>query len=62
MKKYGLIGTTLTHSFSVKYFNDKFQKENLTECQYQNYSLASISEFKGLFERESLLGGLIQYS
>ncbi len=56
MKKYGLIGTTLTHSFSVKYFNDKFQKENLTECQYQNYSLASIGEFKGLFERESLLG------
>lgn len=27
MKKYGLIGYPLTHSFSKKYFSDKFNRE-----------------------------------
>ena len=29
-RKYGLIGKNINYSFSKKYFNDKFLKENIT--------------------------------
>jgi shikimate 5-dehydrogenase len=32
---YGLIGNPLTHSFSQKYFNDKFSKEKLRDHRYE---------------------------
>jgi len=39
MKIYGLIGKTLGHSFSQKYFTEKFLKENIPDCQYQNFEI-----------------------
>ena len=33
MKIYGLIGNPLSHSFSQKYFTEKFRKENITGLQ-----------------------------
>lgn len=43
MRQYGLIGQRLGHSFSAKYFAEKFQREGLAEeCSYALYELPSI--------------------
>ena len=46
MDKYGLIGHPLGHSFSISYFNEKFQNENI-DAEYLNFDIPSID---GLFE------------
>lgn len=58
MRKFGLIGYPLSHSFSKKYFEDKFIREQIEDCSYELYPLASIDEFPGLILRvgEGLLG------
>ncbi len=43
MKIYGLIGHPLGHSFSKKYFTEKFQSENITGCEYRNFELSDLS-------------------
>jgi shikimate dehydrogenase len=50
MKTYGLIGYRLSHSFSKKYFNEKFSKENIRDCVYENFPLDTISEFLNLLK------------
>lgn len=37
MKIYGLLGNPLSHSFSQKYFSEKFQRENIDDCVYLNF-------------------------
>ncbi len=39
MRLFGLIGYPLTHSFSKKFFTEKFEKEGLTECRYDSFSV-----------------------
>ena len=58
MKKFGLIGYPLSHSFSKKYFSEKFEKEDIKDCQYELYPLASIEEMPGLLASEPELVGL----
>ncbi len=58
MKTYGLIGFPLEHSFSKKYFSEKFTQENINECEYKNFPLHSISEFPSLVKNEMNLFGL----
>jgi shikimate dehydrogenase len=58
MKKYGLIGYPLSHSFSQKYFTEKFQREGITGCVYENFPLASIDEFAALMQQQPDLNGL----
>lgn len=58
LKHYGLIGYPLTHSFSKKYFGEKFQREHITDCVYENYQLASIDAFPGLLLDQKDLKGL----
>ena len=48
MKKYGLIGYPLSHSFSPGYFAQKFKDEGITDRKYDLYPLQEISEFKNL--------------
>lgn len=55
MKTYGLIGKTLSHSFSKAYFTEKFTKENIG-AQYLNFELPSIDAFKNLIESQNLDG------
>ena len=43
MKKFGLIGYPLSHSFSQKYFSEKFKKENILDTEYENFSIPSIN-------------------
>jgi shikimate dehydrogenase len=58
MRKYGLIGYPLSHSFSQKYFTDKFQQEGITGCVYENFPLAGIDEFAALIQQNPDLNGL----
>lgn len=58
MKKYGLIGFPLTHSFSKKYFSDKFLREGLEACQYELYEMPHIQAFPALLAKEPEIIGL----
>ncbi len=58
MRKYGLIGYPLGHSFSKKYFTDKFNKENIRDCFYENYPINDIDQLPGLIVEEADLVGL----
>ena len=58
MRNFGLIGYPLGHSFSKKYFSEKFVREGIQGCQFELYPIARIKEFPQLFDRESSLEGL----
>lgn len=58
MRQYGLIGYPLSHSFSKKYFEEKFAREHITSCGYQLYELAVIEELPGLLTNTPNLCGL----
>lgn len=55
MKQFGLIGFPLGHSFSKKFFTEKFERENI-DAKYDLYELENISEFKALKENLELCG------
>jgi len=55
MKRFGLIGKTLDHSFSKTFFEDYFTKENI-QASYENFPLSSIEELKDLFNEEDISG------
>ena len=45
MRRFGLIGRKLGHSFSAKYFAEKFEREGLSaECEYSLYELSEIGQ------------------
>lgn len=56
MRQFGLIGFPLSHSFSKKYFTEKFEKEKLTDCSYELYPLASIDQYSSLVKNTELSG------
>jgi shikimate dehydrogenase len=56
MRTFGLIGFPLTHSFSVKYFAEKFVREGILDCVYKNFPLHSIGDFATLLKEENLSG------
>ncbi|MDE3181953.1 MAG: shikimate dehydrogenase [Bacteroidota bacterium] len=57
MKIYGLIGRSLGHSFSEKYFAEKFKKENIRDCQYRNLELKDLgNEIPELKKKPDLAG------
>jgi shikimate dehydrogenase len=55
---FGLIGYPLAHSFSKKYFTEKFEKEGLSDCRFENFSIASIDELPGVLEDHPEMQGL----
>jgi len=58
MKKFGLIGHPLGHSYSKEYFRKKFEKERLHDHSYELFDLNKISDFPDLIHSESDLVGL----
>lgn len=58
MKLLGLIGYPLTYSFSVSYFSEKFNKENISGYEYLNFPLDDISKFIVLLDEQPDLIGL----
>lgn len=57
MKVYGLIGNPVAHSFSEKFFKEKFENEGIN-ATYKTYKLADITEFQDLVVKEKNLSGL----
>ena len=55
-KRYGLIGYPLSHSFSKKYFSDKFRKEGIHDSEYDLFEIERISSVTKVFETPNLLG------
>ncbi|HKK63040.1 MAG TPA: shikimate dehydrogenase [Bacteroidales bacterium] len=58
MRKFGLIGYPLSHSFSAKYFAEKFRKEGITNARYDNYPLENAADYAKLHEKDPDLHGL----
>jgi len=58
MKHYGLIGYPLSHSFSKKYFTEKFEKEHITDAEYDLFPIEHISELPALLTANPHLCGL----
>lgn len=58
MRLFGLIGYPLTHSFSKKYFTEKFKRENLTGCTYENFEIEKIELLQDVISNNPELIGL----
>ncbi len=58
MKVYGIIGYPLDHSFSQRYFTEKFQRESLMDCRYETFPIKSIDELAYILEQHPGLLGL----
>ena len=46
MKRYGLIGTTLSHSWSQRWFEQKFAREGIANACYRLYEMSSLAELR----------------
>lgn len=57
MKKYGLIGHPLGHSFSRSFFNQKFCTEHI-DAEYVNFDIGDIKELKSVLRENPALEGL----
>ena len=57
MKKFGLIGYPLGHSFSRNFFNEKFHSENI-DAEYVNFEIPSIDELPHIIQANPSLAGL----
>jgi len=58
MRKFGLIGYPLGHSFSKKYFSEKFASELLNDVAYENYELPEVALLKNIIAENPGLRGL----
>jgi shikimate dehydrogenase len=58
MKRFGLIGYPLSHSFSKKYFTEKFEREGLKDHVYDLFPIASIDELPAVLSKHKDLVGL----
>lgn len=57
MKKLGLIGYPLGHSFSKKYYLDKFEREHIQGIDYDLYALADLADFQKLYQQDQQFYG-----
>jgi shikimate dehydrogenase len=57
-KKFGLIGATVSHSFSKSYFDEKFFREGLRDYHYELYPLGKIQDIETLVKENKELCGL----
>jgi len=55
-KRYGLVGKDIAYSFSRSYFAKKFQKEDISDCTYENFDLESIEDIQTILKSENLSG------
>ena len=55
-KIYGLVGKNIDYSFSKKYFNEKFIKQNFKNCIYNNFDIENLKELKKIFTINNLMG------
>lgn len=58
MRRFGLIGYPLSHSFSPAYFSKKFDKEGISDCLYEAFPIKSVEELTSLLHNNPDLEGL----
>lgn len=58
MRLYGLIGWPLGHSFSNKYFSEKFEREGIDDARYELFPLEKISDLPVLLAQNPEIVGL----
>lgn len=58
MRLFGLIGYPLSHSFSKRYFSEKFQKEHIADAQFENFEIPSIQDFRAFVKTNPNIRGL----
>ena len=58
MRLYGLTGFPLSHSFSEKYFTEKFRAGNITDATYKLFPLEKIEDLPALIAANPDLRGL----
>lgn len=58
MRIFGLVGKNINYSFSVAYFSDKFQKENITDVLYKNFDIPDVTYFLQILKKHKDLKGL----
>lgn len=46
MKRYGLVGYPLGHSFSKNYFEAKFLREGITDCSFENFQIENLDHLR----------------
>jgi shikimate dehydrogenase len=55
-RQFGLIGYPLSHSFSGKYFAEKFQREGIPDARYDLFEIDAIDKVDQVFAKPNLLG------
>lgn len=58
MRRFGLIGYPLSHSFSAGYFAKKFAEAKITDAIYENFPIESIDGFQDLLKKHPDIAGL----
>ena len=58
MRKFGLIGFPLGHSFSKKYFTEKFEKEGIQGCSFELFEIPEIGQLPEIISNNPELEGL----
>jgi shikimate dehydrogenase len=58
VRKFGLIGYPLAHSFSKKYFTAKFEREGIHNCVFDLYEIPQITDFPDILKENPELEGM----
>jgi shikimate dehydrogenase len=58
MRTFALIGFPLSHSFSKKYFGDKFEQEGIANCRYELLPIEHVDAVLSLIKEDDTLEGL----
>ena len=58
MRLFALIGYSLTHSFSQRFFTEKFAREHITDARYELFPISTITDLPQLLADHPDLCGL----
>jgi shikimate dehydrogenase len=58
MRTFGIIGFPLSHSFSQRYFTQKFEQEGIADAVFENYTIKDIDELENVLATKPDLQGL----
>jgi len=56
MRTFGLIGKSLSHSFSQQYFTEKFLQQNIKDAKYYHFQIANIQEVNEFLKQPAMHG------
>ncbi|HOV10638.1 MAG TPA: shikimate dehydrogenase [Bacteroidales bacterium] len=56
MRIFGLIGNSLKHSYSEKFFTEKFRQEKINDARYFLFPMSNIDEYRTLVQRYQFSG------